>query len=114
MLTSMLLDTMVMHCKQRRREIVELLLSKNVDINAQGGYYGNALKGHQEIVELLRRRGLSRKYNCITSDWLLQSLDTITSSLRDPISPSKSDKSLLGLWTGFGARPEVRIEFERL
>jgi ankyrin repeat protein len=40
------------------RETVKLLLSKNADVNAQGGAYGNALQaasraGHREIVELL-------------------------------------------------------------
>jgi ankyrin repeat protein len=39
-------------------QIVELLLSKSADVNAQGGEYGNALqeasfKGHDKIVELL-------------------------------------------------------------
>ena len=39
-------------------KIVELLLSKGVDINAQGGFYGNALqaasdRGYKKIVELL-------------------------------------------------------------
>ena len=55
-------DTLEMHCKQHllhgHREIVELLLSKNADVNAQGGHFGNALQaasyqGHREIVELL-------------------------------------------------------------
>ena len=40
------------------RETVELLLSKNANVNAQGGFYGNALQaasaeGYREIVELL-------------------------------------------------------------
>ncbi|OXV06425.1 hypothetical protein Egran_05807 [Elaphomyces granulatus] len=40
------------------RETVELLLSKNANVNAQGGAFGNALQaasrnGHREVVELL-------------------------------------------------------------
>ncbi|KAF1982386.1 ankyrin [Aulographum hederae CBS 113979] len=43
-------------------EIVELLLSKGANVNAQGGHYGNALqvasyKGHSSVVELLLSRG---------------------------------------------------------
>ncbi|MCJ1470198.1 hypothetical protein MMC07_008843, partial [Pseudocyphellaria aurata] len=42
--------------------IVGLLLDKGADVNAQGGYYGNALqaaswRGHQQIVELLLDKG---------------------------------------------------------
>jgi ankyrin repeat protein len=42
--------------------IVELLLSKGADVNAKGGYYGNALRaasegGHERIVELLLSKG---------------------------------------------------------
>ena len=41
---------------------MELLLERGADVNAQGGYYSNALwaaswKGHQEVVELLLERG---------------------------------------------------------
>ncbi|KAF2866229.1 ankyrin repeat-containing domain protein [Massariosphaeria phaeospora] len=40
------------------RKIVKLLVDKNVDVNAQGGFYGNALqaasaKGHKQVVKLL-------------------------------------------------------------
>jgi len=43
-------------------EIVELLLSKGADGNAEGGEYGNALQaasseGHDKIVELLLSKG---------------------------------------------------------
>ena len=43
-------------------EIIELLLSKGADVNAQGGKYGNALqaassRGHDKIVELLLSKG---------------------------------------------------------
>ncbi|KAF2174325.1 hypothetical protein K469DRAFT_614903, partial [Zopfia rhizophila CBS 207.26] len=43
-------------------KIVELLLSKGADVNAQGGHYGNALQaassgGHEKIVELLLKEG---------------------------------------------------------
>jgi hypothetical protein len=39
-------------------EVVELLLGKGADVNAQGGHYGNALQaasanGHDKVVELL-------------------------------------------------------------
>ena len=47
---------------QGNKKIVELLLSKGADINAQGGFYGNALqaaayRGHEKIVELLLSKG---------------------------------------------------------
>ena len=43
-------------------KVVELLLSKGADVNAQGGYFGNALqavlyKSHEKVVELLLSRG---------------------------------------------------------
>jgi ankyrin repeat protein len=43
-------------------KIVELLLDKGADVNAQGGEYGNALQaaslgGHDKIVELLLDKG---------------------------------------------------------
>ncbi|OCK83125.1 hypothetical protein K432DRAFT_251839, partial [Lepidopterella palustris CBS 459.81] len=43
-------------------KIVELLLSKGADVNAQGEYFGNALqgasyRGHDKIVELLLSKG---------------------------------------------------------
>ncbi|KAI9766598.1 MAG: hypothetical protein M1840_006409 [Geoglossum simile] len=43
-------------------QVVKLLLDKDVDVNAQGGYYGNALQaasdqGHEQIVRLLLDRG---------------------------------------------------------
>ena len=42
--------------------MVELLLSKGADVNAQGGEYGNALQaasdgGHEKVVELLLSKG---------------------------------------------------------
>ena len=42
--------------------VVNRLLSKGADVNAQGGYYGNAfqaasLRGHEKIVELLLSKG---------------------------------------------------------
>jgi ankyrin repeat protein len=44
------------------REIIQLLLDKGADVNAQGGEYGNALQaaswgGHQEAVRLLLDNG---------------------------------------------------------
>ncbi|KAF2677731.1 hypothetical protein K458DRAFT_275591, partial [Lentithecium fluviatile CBS 122367] len=38
--------------------VVKLLLEKNTNANAQGGYYGNALQaasegGHEQVVKLL-------------------------------------------------------------
>ncbi|PVH91836.1 hypothetical protein DM02DRAFT_545010, partial [Periconia macrospinosa] len=44
------------------RRMVELLLDKNADVNAQGGPYGNTLqaaseRGHEEIVKLLLDKG---------------------------------------------------------
>jgi ankyrin repeat protein len=41
-----------------RKEMVQMLLDKNADVNAQGGEYGNALqaasaKGHKEVVQML-------------------------------------------------------------
>jgi ankyrin repeat protein len=41
---------------------VALLLDKGADVNAHGGYYGNALqaaseRGHEAVVRLLRDRG---------------------------------------------------------
>jgi ankyrin repeat protein len=43
-------------------KVVELLLDRGADVNAQGGYYGNALqaalvRGHEKVVELLLDRG---------------------------------------------------------
>jgi ankyrin repeat protein len=43
-------------------QIVQRLLEKGADVNAQGGYYGNALqaasvKGHDQIVQLLLEKG---------------------------------------------------------
>jgi ankyrin repeat protein len=42
--------------------VVELLLGQGADVNAQGGYYGNALQaasyqGHEKVVELLLGKG---------------------------------------------------------
>ena len=42
--------------------MVELLLGKGADVNAQGGHYGNALQaasdgGHEKVVELLLGKG---------------------------------------------------------
>lgn len=42
--------------------MVQLLLDKNADVNAQGGRYGNALqaalvRGHKEVVQLLQTAG---------------------------------------------------------
>ncbi|KAH6853156.1 hypothetical protein B0I37DRAFT_301466, partial [Chaetomium sp. MPI-CAGE-AT-0009] len=47
-------------------EIVQLLLDKGADANAQGGLYGNALQaasctGHGEIVQLLLHKGADIK-----------------------------------------------------
>ena len=44
------------------KEVVKLLLEKGADVNAQGGYYGNALqaaswRGHEAIVKLLLDKG---------------------------------------------------------
>ncbi len=44
------------------KQIIELLLEKGADVNAQGGCCGNALqaasfKGHKEVVELLLEKG---------------------------------------------------------
>jgi ankyrin repeat protein len=41
---------------------VKLLLDKGADVNAQGGYYGNALQaassdGHEAVVKLLLNKG---------------------------------------------------------
>ena len=43
-------------------KIVQLLLEKGAEVNAQGGHYGNALQaacsgGHDKIVQLLLERG---------------------------------------------------------
>ena len=43
-------------------EVCRLLLEKGADVNAQGGFYGNALQaasynGHRAVVELLLERG---------------------------------------------------------
>ncbi|KAF2174534.1 hypothetical protein K469DRAFT_506722, partial [Zopfia rhizophila CBS 207.26] len=43
-------------------EIVRVLLKAGAEVNAQGGYYGNALqaasyRGHEEIVRVLLKAG---------------------------------------------------------
>jgi len=43
-------------------KIIELLLSKGADVNAQGGYYSSALQaasygGHDKTIELLLSKG---------------------------------------------------------
>ncbi|KAF2452237.1 hypothetical protein BDY21DRAFT_260258, partial [Lineolata rhizophorae] len=43
-------------------KVVELLLEKGADVNAQGGHYGNALQaasslGREKIVQLLLEKG---------------------------------------------------------
>jgi ankyrin repeat protein len=48
--------------KRGYREVVKLLLDKGVDVNAQGGHYGNALqaasfRGHKQVVKLLLEAG---------------------------------------------------------
>ncbi|KAJ7444199.1 ankyrin repeat-containing domain protein [Mycena latifolia] len=42
--------------------VVQLLIEKGADVNAQGGYYGNALQaasknGHKSVVQLLIEKG---------------------------------------------------------
>ena len=42
--------------------MVQLLLEKGADVNAQGGYYGNALQaasyeGNEKVVQLLLKKG---------------------------------------------------------
>jgi ankyrin repeat protein len=55
-----------MHFRQLPVEVMTLLwtllLDKGVDVNAQGGYYGNALQaasdeGHDSVVTLLLEKG---------------------------------------------------------
>jgi hypothetical protein len=53
---------LVKHSRAGNAKIVQLLLEKGVDVNAQGGYYGNALQaasvgGHKEIVQQLLDKG---------------------------------------------------------
>jgi ankyrin repeat protein len=48
--------------------VVELLLDKGANVNAQGGGYGNALyaasvEGHEKIVELLLDKGANVSVN---------------------------------------------------
>ncbi|XP_014558524.1 hypothetical protein COCVIDRAFT_25002 [Bipolaris victoriae FI3] len=45
-------------------EVVKMLLDKGADVNAQGGFYGNALyaaseEGHEQVVEMLLNAGAS-------------------------------------------------------
>jgi ankyrin repeat protein len=45
---------------------VKLLLDKGADVNAQGGFYGNALqaascRGHKQVVKLLLDKGADVK-----------------------------------------------------
>lgn len=49
-------------CERGHLETLQLLLENGVDINAQGGYFGNALQaaaqgGHLEIIQLLLEKG---------------------------------------------------------
>ena len=44
------------------KNVVQLLLDKGADINAQGGFFNNVLqaalyKGHEKVVQLLLNRG---------------------------------------------------------
>jgi ankyrin repeat protein len=44
------------------KKVVEMLLEKGADVNAQGGDYGNALhaasvEGHEKVVEMLLEKG---------------------------------------------------------
>jgi Ankyrin repeats (3 copies) len=46
------------------RQVVEMLLAKGADVNAQGGHFGNALhaassNGHHQVVEMLLAKGAS-------------------------------------------------------
>ncbi|GKT97069.1 ankyrin repeat protein [Colletotrichum tofieldiae] len=57
-----MLDFFICCFSQGRLEIVELLLEKGADVNAQGGEFSSALyaassQGHQKVVELLLRKG---------------------------------------------------------
>jgi ankyrin repeat protein len=57
---------MEMHSRQHHMEgheaIAKLLIEKGADVNAQGGFYGNALQaasyeGHEAIAKLLIEKG---------------------------------------------------------
>jgi hypothetical protein len=57
-----------------REKVVELLLGKGADVNAQGGYYGNVLyvtsvEGREKVVGLLLARALTstRKGECMAT-----------------------------------------------
>ena len=59
-------ETTATPCRRRQRTAIEavvrLLLEKGADVNAQGGYYGNALqaasaRGHEAVVRLLLDKG---------------------------------------------------------
>jgi hypothetical protein len=57
-------DTLEMHCRQHHMEVMRLVkvLEKGAEVNAQGGYFGNALQaasygGHEAIVKVLLEKG---------------------------------------------------------
>jgi ankyrin repeat protein len=59
------IDLLYILAERNYPNLVELLLDKGADVNAQGGFYGNALqvalaKSHEQVVKLLLDKGAKR------------------------------------------------------
>ena len=80
-----------------------MLLDKGADVNAQGGYYGNALraascKGHEKVVQMLLDKGADS--NAYGGECGIQAQSTRTECPRSDVS----DKSIKRVFSSSGVR----------